>query len=341
MTAQTAYSGKILDFSTNLNPLGMPPEVMTAAAEAARASDSYPDPLCRKLRQAIGAHDGAEPAHILCGGGAADLIYRLAQALRPRLALVTAPTFSEYEAALAQTGCTVRRYPLEASRCFDLGPDFLEEIQDGTDLVFLCTPNNPTGRLISPALLEEIAAHCRTVGAVLAVDECFLSLSDGAGPGMAPVLGEYPNLFLLRAFTKSYAMAGLRLGYGLCGDTELLDRMAWCGPPWNVSSPAQAAGLAALKRPDWPQLARRLIAEERPRLADGLAALRLEITPGQANYLLFRAAGRTDLRERLLERGILIRACGNYPGLGSDYYRVCVGRAADNGRLLAALAEVL
>ena len=199
------------------------------------------------------------------------------------------------------------------------------------------------------ALRAAIAAHdgvapeqCRAVGAVLAVDECFLPLSDGAGPGLAPCLAEHPNLLLLRAFTKSYAMAGLRLGYALSANGGLLERMAAAGPPWSVSTPAQAAGLAALEQcPDWPEKARTLLASERPALSDGLAALGLEVVPGQANYLLFRAAGAADLKERMLMRGVLIRSCANYHGLGNDWYRVCVGQAEQNRRLLAALKEVL
>ena len=197
------------------------------------------------------------PEQVLCGGGAAELIFRLAYALRPRRALVTAPAFSEYEEALTAAGCAVTRHPLRRENRFDVDGGLLDAIAPGVELVFLCTPNNPTGRLVDGALLRAAAEQCRAVGAVLAVDECFLPLSDGAGPGLAPCLAEYPNLLLLRAFTKSYAMAGLRLGYALSANGGLLERMAAAGPPWSVSTPAQAAGLAALEQcPDWPEKAR-------------------------------------------------------------------------------------
>ena len=175
VTAQTSYSGEILDFSTTLNPLGMPPEAAEAAARAVR-DPAYPDPQCRALRTALADRDGAAPDQILCGCGAAGLIYRLALALKPRRALITAPTFSEYEAALTLTGCQVLRHPLAASRNFDPDGALLDAIGPDLDLVFLCTPNNPTGRLIPPDLLAEAAARCRSAGAVLAVDECFLPL---------------------------------------------------------------------------------------------------------------------------------------------------------------------
>ena len=232
------------------------------------------------------------------------------------------------------------RHPLRRENRFDVDGGLLDVIAPGVELVFLCTPNNPTGRLVDGALLRAAAEQCRAVGAVLAVDECFLPLSDGAGPGLAPCLAEHPNLLLLRAFTKSYAMAGLRLGYALSANGGLLERMAAAGPPWSVSTPAQAAGLAALEQcPDWPGKARALLASERPALSDGLCALGLEVVPGQANYLLFRAAGAADLKERMLMRGVLIRSCANYHGLGNDWYRVCVGQAEQNRRLLAALRE--
>ncbi|WP_297208778.1 pyridoxal phosphate-dependent aminotransferase [uncultured Flavonifractor sp.] len=340
LTAQAAYGGPVLDFSTNLNPLGMPPEASAAAAAA--DGSAYPDPLCRRLCRAIAAHDGVEEGQVLCGGGAADLIFRLAFALRPRKALVTAPTFSEYEQALTCVGCQVERYPLVRAGCFDLEEGILAALTPGVELVFLCTPNNPTGRLISPGLLEEIARRCGALGARLVVDECFLSLADGGGPGLAPRLEEFPGLFLLRAFTKSYAMAGLRLGYGLSADRELLAHLSRFAQPWSVSAPAQAAGLAALAQcPGWPERARALIAGQRPALAAGLAELGCDVIPSQANYLLFRVERVTDLKDRLLSRGILIRSCANYFGLGSDWYRVCVRGGAENRRLLAELKEVL
>ena len=335
------YGGAPLDFSANVSPLGLPERVREAVRASLDRADRYPDPFCRELCRRLGEYHRLPPQWVLCGNGAADLIDRLALALRPRRALVTAPTFSEYEGALGQVGCAVTRHLLRRERNFDVDEGLLEAIGPDTELVFLCTPNNPTGRLIDQELLLAAADKCRGLGAVLAVDECFLPLSCG-GPGLAPWLEEYPNLLLLRAFTKSYAMAGLRLGYTLSADTALLERLSLSGPPWSVSTPAQAAGLAALTQcPHWPEKARAFLERERPALAEGLSALGLDVVPGQANYLLFRAAGVTDLKESMLTQGVLIRSCANYHGLGEDWYRVCVGQAEQNRRLLAALSEVL
>ena len=338
-TAQAAYGGEVLDFSANLNPLGLPAPVRQAAARADCAP--YPDPLCRDLGRAIAAHDGVGEDQVVCGNGAADLIFRLVFALKPKTALVTAPTFSEYEEALTCVGCQVARYPLDQDKNFDLDGGFVDAIGPDTNLVFLCTPNNPTGRLIDGNLLLEIARRCRDVGAVLAVDECFLPLAAG-GPGLAPWLAEYPDLVLLRAFTKSYAMAGLRLGYCLTANQNLREGLGQFAQPWSVSAPAQAAGVAALTCcPHWAAAGRALVEEARPGLAAGLTAAGCTVVPGQANYLLFRLPGVADLKEKLLGRGVLIRACANYHGLGPDWYRVCIKGEQENRRLLAALREVL
>ena len=137
-------------------------------------------------------------------------------------------------------------------------------------------------------------------------------------------------------------MAGLRLGYGLSADAGLLERLSKFAQPWSVSAPAQAAGAAAFTRcPHWPEQARALVARERPILAAGLAELGCAVVPSQANYLLFRLKNVTDLKEKLLQKGILIRSCANYHNLGPDWYRVCVKGGEENRRLLAALKGVL
>lgn len=179
------------------------------------------------------------------------------------------------------------------------------------------------------------------MGARLVVDECFNEfLDDPAAHTMKGRLSGCENLLILNAFTKIYAMAGLRLGWCACSDEALLARMAKAGPPWAVSGPAQAAGLAALALTDYPAQVRALVQAQRPRLAQGLARLGLAVYPGEANYLLLHSL-HPGLAGAMREQGVLIRDCANYPGLGPGYYRVAVRTEAENDRLLAALAAVL
>lgn len=340
--ARAIWKGKLLDFSANLNPLGMPESVRKAAEDAVREAIHYPDPLCRELCAAIARRDNVTPEQVLCGNGAADLVFRLAFSQRPRRVLVTAPTFSEYEDAVRAAGGEVVYHRLTPENDFDLTEAVLDDLDDSLDMAFFCTPNNPTGRLINRDLMLRILERCREKGIRVVVDECFLSLSDpGEQVSLAGELESFSNLVLLRAFTKSYAIPGLRLGYCLSADTALLDGLSRCAQPWSVSGPAQAAGLAALAEPEYPARARQLIAVERSWLIDALRGLGLRVCPSQVNYILFRAPGVDDLKERLLVHGVLIRSCANYVGLGSDYYRVAVRPHRENEGLIGAMKEVL
>ena len=332
----------VLDFSANANFLGLPDGVRRAAEAAVRDCVRYPDPDCRALTAALAGWEGVPPEWILCGNGAADLIFRLALALRPRRALLPAPTFSEYARALEAVGCETVLFPLREENGFRLGEAFLEAVRPGVDLVFLCNPNNPTGCTAPRALLERIAARCGEVGAVLALDECFLPFTAGAAArSLTGALGRFPHLLILKAFTKIFAMPGLRLGYALCAGESLLRGMRRCGQPWSVSAPAQAAGCAAVRENAYLAETLRLLPPAREALRAGLEALPLRVFPPEANYIFFRAPGREDLREALLRRDLLIRQCGDYPGLSGEYYRVAVRAPEENAVLLAALREVL
>mgnify|MGYP000267167129 CR=1 FL=1 len=329
-----------LDFSANVSPLGLPEGVAQAIRDALPLADRYPDPLCRTLRAALSLAEGVPQEHILCGNGAADLIFRLVWAVKPHKALVTAPTFAEYASALDTVGCEVKRFFLDETNDFAPTDALVDAVDESIDMVFLCQPNNPTGQAADRALMRRILAKCEEVGALLAVDECFLDfLPDGETLTMKPELAAHGGLFILKAFTKIYGMAGVRLGYGLCADAALLERMRRAGQPWAVSSLAQAAGLAALTQRDYVRQVRVLIETERPYLLAGLRALGLRVIEGRANYLLFRAD--ETLGERLEARGALIRRCGNYPGLDDTWYRTAVRTRRENDALLAALREVL
>ena len=335
-----AHGRPPLDFSANISPLGVPPGVQAALRDAAAQADRYPDPLCRDLRAALADHEGVPAERILCGNGAADLIFRAVLARRPRRALVTAPTFAEYETALETVGCTVERFVLRAENSFALDSGFPNAITPETDMVFLCEPNNPTGVTTDPALLTRILERCRETGALLVLDECFGDFLDAPEAHTRKGdLEKFPNLLLLKAFTKLYAMAGVRLGYALCADTELLERMRLAGQPWAVSSLAQAAGAAALRETDYVRRVREMTAAERPWLFQQLTTLGLRVIPGEANYLLFQSP--RPLTEPLARQGILLRNCGNYVGLDETWYRTAVRTPAENQRLVEALREVL
>ena len=331
----------VLDFSANLNPLGTPPGVLEAAREALEIIHQYPDPYCRELTQAIARYEAVPQNQILCGNGAAELIFSLCQALLPKKALLPVPSFSEYRSALEAVGCEAVEYPLSPENGFLLDEGFLAALRDfDGELTMLCNPNNPTGQVMERPLMEDILELCRKKGCFLFVDECFLDLTEDAdGLSLKDKLEAAENLLLLKAFTKSYGMAGLRLGYCLSGNASLLQRMGKTTQAWNVSLPAQCAGVAALKEQAFLQRARGIIHSQRPLMAAALQRMGCQVVPGRANFLLFHC--EKELRRPLLEKGFLIRHCGNYPGLGEHWYRIAVKLPEENRRLLDAMEEII
>ena len=335
------YSREILlDFSANINPYGTPQAVKDAVAGSVESLRCYPDPYCRKLVRAIADFEGVAPSRVFCGNGAAELIFSCCMALCPQKALVLSPCFSEYETALKVFGAQVEHYLLKEQEDFALTEAFLPVLRsfDG-EMLMLCNPNNPTGQVTDRPLMEKILEICREKGIFLFIDECFLDLTLGGGDiSMKPFLEDYDGLFLLKAFTKSYGMAGLRLGYCLSSNQQLLKTMGSQTQPWNVSIPAQAAGIAALGETEFVKAANALIHTQRPRMEQALKNLGFRVIPSRTNYILFYSS--TELREPLLNKGIQIRSCANYPGLGEGWYRVAVKLPEENGRLLEALGEV-
>lgn len=326
----------VLDFSASVSPLGMPAAAREALVRQVDSLEKYPDPRCRDLRAAIARHEGVPESSVVCTAGATDLMDRVCRARRPRVGLVARPCYSGYEQALLASGARVAGVALLEEEGFAVTDRFADAIRTGLNLAFVASPNNPTGLPVQRDLMLRILARARQAGCVLVVDECFADL---AGVGSAVELAQdWPNLLVMKAFTKTYAMAGLRLGYGICSDQGLVGALERAGQPWAVSVPAQVAGVAALSDGDYLPRAQAYVARERARLAAGLAGAGMRVVPGQANYLLFKSP--RDLYAPLLQRGILIRWCQNFAGLGERWYRVAVRTQQDNDALLRALGEV-
>jgi len=330
---------ELLDFSANINPLGIPESVRRAVTEALDKSQHYPDPLCRSLKTALAEEYGLKSEYFICGNGGADLIYRLAYALKPKKALLTAPTFAEYEEALKQTGTKCVYYRMQED--LQIREEILEHMQGDLDVMFLCNPNNPTGLLTDQKLLLRILKKAEQKNILLVLDECFLDFTGQEERSLIPYAEQYAGLFILKSFTKMYAMPGIRLGYGISRDHELLRKMEAAGQCWGVSVLASEAGIAALGEKAYKKEAIELVRRERSFLKRELEALGLKVWDGQADYLFFRAPGIRDLYERLLPHGILIRRCANYRGLDETFYRVAVKGHGANLKLLEGLHREL
>lgn len=343
------YSRSIsMDFSANLNPLGLPKGVKDALKKGILRCQVYPDSRCAALIEALASHYQMPQKWVLAGNGAADLIFNLAFGLGPKRAVLLAPTFSEYGSALLAAGCEIRYYDLKKEEKFSLNEKdfccFLEQEGSKTDLVFLCNPNNPTGLFLDGQAVKRIAETCKKKQMVLAVDECFCDfLPEPKKATILPYLAEFPNVIVLKAFTKTYAMAGLRLGYCFCSNEKILHKMEQVRQPWSVSALAQEAGIWALKETDYVEQARKILSSERDFLKKVLTELGFEVWESQANYLFFYDKNHEEnwLYEKLLETGVLIRSCGNYRGLNGRYYRICIKTREENEKLIRRLEEQL
>ncbi len=329
------------DFSVNINPLGMPEKSIAAAQEAILLSDRYPDWQGEELCRAISVAEGIKKEQVVPGNGAAELIYALCYAIRPGQGMVMAPSFQEYEAAIGSAGGKTGFWKLQEPKGFSLDETLLEALTEQTDLLFLCNPNNPTGTLTSKELLEKIAGKCERTDTYFCIDECFLPfLEQEEAFTMKRYLERFPHLIVLRAFTKVYGMPGLRLGYLLSANEGLREKLRLCLPPWNTSLPAQMAGIAALQDAEYLQRARKVIREEKAYLQEALSqGLAERIYASGANFIFFQS--RPDLKERLLERRILIRSCSDYRNLGTGFFRIGVKRHQENQELIRRWREAL
>lgn len=330
-------SAPAVDLSASLNPMGMPETVRRALRESVDRCTSYPDPYCRDLRAAISRAEGVPAEHILCGAGASELIYQYAEALcRDKPALIVAPAFCEYAAAVHAAGSAAEYHVLTSENGFRLTGEILSRDLSAYSAVFLCSPANPTGIAVEPELVRKLAA----AGVRLLCDFSFLDLTtDPYRYDIPDLTAAFPNVSVLRSPTKSFAMPGVRLGYLISSDTGLLERMSDLGQCWNVSVPAQAAGVAAMECGEWLRASAQAVAAERERLSAQLSGMGLTVYPGEANFLLLHCAGRPAAP--LAARGFTVRDCSNFVGLEEGYIRVSVRTAEENDRFLAALREVL
>lgn len=333
------YSREIkLDFSANLNPSGMPESVKNALINSMSEWESYPDPLCRELRCALSEYENFPAENIVCGNGAADLIYRLVSAVNPKKAVITAPSFSEYEKALTENKTEITRYYLLEKSDFILDEGILNVLDGSVDMLFLCSPNNPTGQLVPEKILKAAAEKCLENNIVFICDECFLPfVTDSKCKSIRRFMNE--KIVILKAFTKIYAMAGLRLGYALFGDKKLAEKVQNTGQYWSVSTPAQLAGIAALQEKDYIEKTVELIKKEREFLMAELIKFGFKVFNSEANFIFFRCEFPLD--EVLLKEKIAVRNCSNYEGLSEGYYRIAVRNHEENTMLISAVRRCL
>ena len=337
----SARPDSFLDFSANINPLGPPEAALAAGAEALYGeAGRYPDLHYTELTAALARYLGVPASTVLPTNGGAEALFLAARAAVEgpgRRAIVLEPTFSEYAVAARAAGFEVLGVVVRRREMgFRLDLAALREVLqewDDVGLVFLCNPNNPTGDAVARRDVLRVAEMAREAGAVLVVDEAFADFA----PELSVVAETDEGLYVARSFTKFFAVPGLRLGCLVCREPE---RVRAFQPSWPVNAVAAAVGIAAAHDEDFAGATLAEVALRRGELYDALGGLAgISVYPGAANFLFAR--GPEGLAERLARRGVLVRGCEPFEGLGPGFFRVAVRGAPENERLVEELRSVL
>jgi len=338
---------EILDFSSSVNPLGPSKKALEAAKKAFSEIPAYPDSNSNELRQAIAGHfSGINKNNVVVGNGSTELMYLFAEAFlrKDEIALIPAPTFGEYESAVRKTGETAKFVKLD--RNFNINPETFHREMAGAKIVFLCNPNNPTSILIPNQTLTAIVDRAMEQDTLVFLDEDFLEFVENEKTlTLIGKIKSYPNLFILRSFTKIFGLTGLRVGYGIASE-EIINVLSCAKIPWNVNCLAQAAAVEALKDEEHLRATRELIKKEKGQLLAELEKFgSFKVYPADANFFFIniRKTGltATELSDKLLAQGILIRDCTSFHGLDQYYVRVAIKTHYENKCLIDALMRTV
>jgi threonine-phosphate decarboxylase len=332
--------GSIMDFSTNINPLGASPKVMRIIRENLHLISSYPDPESREFKRAVSEYLKVDEECITAGNGANELVHLFADAFVKKggNVVIPMPTFYEYEFACDKNSANITYVDL-ANLEFDSN-SVLDAIGRDTRVVFICNPNNPTGVLADRDAVEDVIEKAYRNNAIVLLDECFMEFVDEPEKNsFSNMVKEYENLVVLRTLTKAFGLAGLRAGYCVASRkiSHMLNKVK---VPWSVNALAQKAAAAALQDREHLNKTRMLVKREREYLQSNIK----KFTPcrSDANFFLLKLNGidSISLKEKLLKKNILVRDCSTFTGMGTDYVRISAQRRKENLMLIRALKEI-
>ncbi|MFB5611758.1 MAG: threonine-phosphate decarboxylase CobD [Nitrosarchaeum sp.] len=336
----THSNSDILDFSSNISPLGISSLVRKTIKNQLDTIQIYPDSESTQLRKNLQNYTKIPSSQIVVGNGATEIIYNFCQAFLSNNTpvLIPIPTFGEYESVARLCGSKVsffRTMNLETNI-----DDFISKIPNN-GCVFICNPNNPTGNLISKKTLQKIIISANKRKTLVFVDECFIELVPDHDESIIHFIHKYQNLFILRSLTKSFALAGLRIGYGI-GSKQMITILNKIKIPWNVSGLAQHAASAALLNPFYLEKVKKIIKKESVYLVNSISKLKdFQCTVSSTNFILIKTKMKSKtLQKKLLENKILIRDCSTIRGLNDNYFRIAVKTRKENQKLIKALEKL-
>ncbi len=338
----------IISFSANVNPLGISPKLKATLAQRIDAIMSYPDRDYTGLRNCIAEYVHADMENIIVGNGSTELISLFIQIKHPKKALIIGPTYSEYEREVALGGGSTHYYRLEEENEFRLNLTKLEaELTSDTELLVICNPNNPTSTAITRNDMRKILDICKQKGIFVMVDETYVEFAEDIQKiTSAPLTGYYNNIIILRGISKFFAAPGLRLGYAICGNTDLLKEINQRKNPWTINSLAAIAGEIMFSDEEYIRNTRSLIAAERTRICNLLKGCsNLHYYEPTANFILLKVLKEEitsmDLFEAAIRKGLMIRDCSTFPFLNNKFIRFCFMSPKHNDALVEIILGAL
>jgi histidinol-phosphate aminotransferase len=326
-----------MDFSVNINPLGIPDDVKKALHTAVDISNQYPDLYAEKLGNAVAKMLDVPLEYLTFGNGASELFMAIVHEIRPKKTVIPIPSFYGYEYAANAIDSEIIYYSTKEEDNFKLKENFLSVLTENVDIVFIANPNNPTGNLISKDFFINIVKHCNERGIYVVLDECFMDFC-GEEYSLIKEVAKFPNLLLVRAFTKIFAIPGVRLGYLVSANFGLTQKIKRHLPEWNISVFAQAAGCECANQVLFVENTVKYIRREREYMEKKLKEHGIKVYQSSANFILIYSD--LPLYEKLLEKGILIRDCSNFRGLSKGFYRIALRNREENDMFLKAIGEL-
>lgn len=336
---------EIIDFSANINPLGIPSKLRSTIISNLSCLENYPDPDYKDLVAAVAKYNGIKEDYVIPGNGATEIIFQIAEVIKPKKSLLLAPTFLEYERALRKAGSDIEYYMLSEDNDFKIEKEaFLDSLGKEIDFVVICNPNNPTGQIIEREVLVEILMKCKSSGINLMIDEAFIEFVDNEEDNsLIDYLADYDNLYIIRALTKFFAIPGLRIGYGLMSNQNIKEKILNRKEPWTINGLAAISGPVLLGDKKYINESKEFFEKEKKYMYNELEKISgLKVYSPNANYIFFKLVSYDgDLKDMMIKKKILIRQCNNYINLDNSFFRVAIKDRESNIKLIKALKEVL
>lgn len=331
----------IIDFSSNINPLGMSEKAKQAIVDNLKEIERYPDITYFELKNEISKYENVDINDLILGNGAAEVLFNVVRALNPKRVLIPIPTFSEYKEAVETINAEVKFYKTIEENNFHIKHNILDYVNSELDLIFICNPNNPTGVISDKKLLIEILKKAKKTGTSVLIDESFLDFVK-ENISMNSFIKEYSNLIIIKSLTKFFALPGMRIGYAITANNKLKNEINKITPAWNINILADLATRASLKDKNYIRKTLDYMEYQKSLLYNGLKELNnLTVYNPSVNFIFFKINSKINLKLKLLEDKILIRSCSNYEGLDESYYRVAVKLEEENIKLIKSIKNIL